>query len=121
MTLADLHQGWAWVVVVGNAAAGVWALGAHRWPALRVRALWWFTAAAQIAIFVEVALGVALMSSSDVEPPELHEFYGFVALITVGIIYSYRNQMRNRLHLLYGGGGLFLMGLGLRAMSLSGS
>ena len=43
-------------------------------------------------------------------------FYGFVAIIAVGIIYCYRSQMRHRLYLLYGLGGLFLMGLGIRAM-----
>ena len=43
-------------------------------------------------------------------------FYGFVAIIAVGIIYSYRQQMRHRLYLLYGLGGLFVMGLGIRAI-----
>ena len=43
-------------------------------------------------------------------------FYGFVAIIAVGIIYSYRVQMRDRLYLLYGLGGLFVMGLGIRAL-----
>ena len=43
-------------------------------------------------------------------------FYGFVAIIAVAIIYSYRTQMRHRLYLLYGLGGLFLMGLGIRAL-----
>jgi hypothetical protein len=43
-------------------------------------------------------------------------FYGFVAIIAVAIIYSYRIQMRHRLYLLYGLGSLFVMGLGIRAM-----
>ena len=43
-------------------------------------------------------------------------FYGFVAIISVAILYSYRTQLRHKLYLLYGGGGLFLMGLGIRAM-----
>ena len=43
-------------------------------------------------------------------------FYGFVAIIAVAIIYSYRAQMAKHLYLLYGLGGLFLMGLGIRAM-----
>ena len=45
-----------------------------------------------------------------------HLFYGFVALITVGIVYSYRQSLRPHRHLLYGFAGLFLMGLGIRAM-----
>jgi len=39
-----------------------------------------------------------------------------VAVITVGLLYSYRQQMRYRIYLLYGGGGLFVMGLGIRAL-----
>jgi hypothetical protein len=38
----------------------------------------------------------------------------------VGIIYSYRAQLKPHLYLLYGFGGLFLMGLGIRAMLVAG-
>jgi hypothetical protein len=114
--LHDVHVVGAWVVVVGNAIAGVWALGAHRWAALRHRALWWFTVVAEVAIAVEVVLGVLLVAREDRETPQFHAFYGFVALASVGIIYSYRNQLAGRRYLLYGLGGLFLMGLGIRAM-----
>jgi hypothetical protein len=65
---------------------------------------------------VQVALGVAAMNVEDLEPAKFHMFYGFVAIIAVAIIYSYREQMRHRLYLLYGLGGLFLMGLGIRAV-----
>jgi hypothetical protein len=104
------------VVVIGNALAGLWALGAHLRPALRTRALWWFTLAVEAAIFVQVGLGVAAMQVEGYEPRQFHMFYGFVALVAVGILYSYRAQLRRRLFLLYGFGGLFLMGLGIRAM-----
>ena len=51
------------------------------------------------------------------EAPQFHMFYGFVAIIAVGIIYSYKNQIARRyLYLLYGGGGIFIMGLGIRAL-----
>ena len=96
--------------------AGLWALGAHFWPGLRSRALWWFTLAVEVAIFVQVGLGVASMQVEGYEPKQFHMFYGFVALVAVGILYSYRAQLRQRLYLLYGFGGLFLMGLGIRAM-----
>jgi hypothetical protein len=115
--LLDLHTGWAWFVVIGNGLAGVWALAAHWLPALRTRALWWFTIAAELTVFVQVGLGVAVMQVDGIDPPEFHLFYGFVAIIAIGIIYSYRSQVaRQWLYLLYGGGGLFLMGLGIRAM-----
>jgi len=96
--------------------AGLWALAAHFWPGLRTRALWWFTLAVEASIFVQVGLGVAAMQAEGYEPQQFHMFYGFVALVAVGILYSYRAQLRQRLFLLYGFGGLFLMGLGIRAM-----
>ncbi|HEX2273044.1 MAG TPA: hypothetical protein VHG90_04120 [Acidimicrobiales bacterium] len=114
-SLLGLHAGWSWVVVVANGLAGLWSLGAAWRPALRVRALWWFTLVAELAIFVEVGLGVALLGQ-DREVEDLHTFYGFLAIIAVAIIYSYRQQLRHRLYLLYGFGGLFLMGLCIRAM-----
>jgi hypothetical protein len=104
------------MVILGNGLAGLWALGAHRFPALRLRALWWFTAFVEVAIFVQVALGVALVAGEGMEAPQFHMFYGFVAIIAVGLIYSYRAQLKHRLYLLYGFGGLFLMGLGIRAL-----
>ena len=116
MVLHDAHVVVAWVVIVANALAGLWALGAHWLPALRRRELWWFTIAAELAIVVEIVLGVLLVTTEDREVPQFHMFYGFVALASVGIIYSYRQQLRRQVYLLYGGGGLFLMGLAIRAM-----
>ena len=115
-TLRDIHEGLAWVMVVGNGLAGAWALAAHRAEVLRGRALWWFTALVQVVIAVQVTLGVGLVAGQDIEPPQFHLFYGFVALITVGSVYSYRQSLRPHRHLRYGFAGLFLMGLGIRAM-----
>ena len=117
-TLVALHSSWAWVAVLGNGLAGAWALGAGRWSRLRTRALWWFTGFAQVAMFVQVVLGVAVVSAEHREAPQFHMFYGFIALIAIAIVYSYRSQLRHRLYLLYGLGGLFIMGLGIRAMVL---
>lgn len=116
LVLLDLHEGFAWFVVIGNALAGLWALGAHWLEPLRSRALWWFTGLVEVAIFVQVALGVGLVAGEGIEAPQFHMFYGFVAIIAVGIIFSYRQQLEQWRYLLYGFGGLFLMGLGIRAM-----
>ena len=115
-SLRDLHVGWAWVVIIGNGLAGAWALGAHRLAGLRLRALWWFTALVELAVFVQVGLGVGMVAGQGRQVAEFHMFYGFVAIIAVGILYSYRQQLRHRLYLLYGFGGLFVMGLGIRAL-----
>jgi hypothetical protein len=74
---------------------------------------------AELTIVVQVALGAALVGLQDVEVADFHAFYGFVALATVGIVYSYRQQVAAHLFLLYGLGGLFLMGLAIRAMTIS--
>jgi hypothetical protein len=114
-SLAGVHRGWAWVVIVGNGLAGLWALGAARWASLRTRALWLFTAAVQVSTFVQVVLGVAMVAGKEVPDLQFHMLYGFSTLVAIGIIYSYRHMLRNRIYLLYGLGGLFIMGLGLRA------
>ena len=109
------------MVVIGNGLAGCWALGAHSVERLRTRALWWFTIVVELTVFVQVGLGVGLVSGQDVEAPEFHEFYGYVTIIAIGILYSYKGQVAERHRfLLYGLGGLFLMGLGIRAMVIGG-
>lgn len=120
MTFRDLHVAWAWVAVLGNAAAGAWCLAAHRYLPLRKPALWWATAFVQVAVFVQVILGVVALDTGGFEADDLqfHMFYGFVALLSIAILYAYRAQLRDRLYLLYGLGGLWIMGLGIRAMIL---
>jgi len=117
-TVRNIHEAWAWVVVIGNGLAGLWALAAHRLPAVRGKALWWFIGAAQVAVVVQAFLGAILVGRYKVPLPQFHAFYGFFAIITIAIIYSYRFQLKHRLYLLYGGGSLFVMGLGIRAMFL---
>lgn len=94
----------------------MWALGAAKAPQLRTRALWWFTFFVELAVFVQVGLGVGMVAGQKIKAPRFHMFYGFVAIVAVGIIYSYRQQLKHRLYLLYGLGGLFVMGLGIRAL-----
>ena len=115
-TLNDLHTNWAWVVIIGNALAGIWALSAHKLVSLRTRALWWYTALAQFTVFIQVTLGVIMVNRDKAVFPAFHAFYGFVGIIAIAIIYSYRAQLKGRVYLLYGFGGLFNMGLGIRAM-----
>ena len=119
MTLRQLHADFSWVVVLTNAAVGLWALAAHYREPFRHRALWPATVAAEVTIFVQVVLGVALVAVEGFEVAQMHAFYGFVAIATVGIVYSYRQQIAEHRFLLYGLGGLFLMGLAIRAMTLS--
>ncbi len=116
MTLTDVHHSWAYVTIFANAAAGCWALGAHWLPALRRRQLWWFVIVAELTIFVQVALGVAIVEPSQFRSASFHMFYGFVAVLTVGLLFAYRQSLVAWMYLLYGLGGLFLMGLCIRAL-----
>ena len=116
--VAGIHDWFSWVVIFSNTVAGSWALAAHRRSRLRSGALWVTTAAAQLTVFVQAGLGTWLMVRDGRDAGDLHALYGFSALVAVGIAYSYRQQLRNHLYLLYGCTGLFLMGLGIRAVIL---
>ncbi len=116
--VAGVHDWFSWVVIASNAAAGGWALAAHYRDGLRRRSLWVLTVLAQLSVFVQAGLGSWLIVRDGREVPDLHSLYGFSALVAVGIAYSYRQQLRARLYLLYGFTGLFLMGLGIRAVFL---
>jgi hypothetical protein len=121
VTLRGIHEGFSWVVVLSNAAVGLWALAAHYREELRKPALWWATLAAELTVFVQVFLGVGVMRADDVEVDDLHALYGFSGIVAVGIIYSYRQQLAEKKYLLYGLGGLFIMGLGIRNMFIGGA
>lgn len=81
--------------------------------------MWWFMALAQALMVLQVILGVILLAALDYEAHERHVFYGFLTFIAIGIIYAYRQQMEHQLYLLYGLGTLFVMGLGIRAMTFA--
>ena len=121
MVYRDLHASFAWYVLISNGIAGAWALTAHKVEALRSRWLWWFTGAAEIGLMIQVVLGVLAMRIDGVEASGIHTFYGFFAMAAVAIIYSYRQQLEHWTYLLYGWGGLFLMGMAIREFFLAGA
>ncbi len=106
-------------MVLTNAVAGSWALAAHWRPDLRAKALWVATALAQVSVAVQAILGVLVLQVDGREVEQLHIIYGFVSLASVGILYSYRQQLMEWQYVLYGCGGLFLMGMGIRGMILA--
>ena len=116
----DIHTVVAWVVIIGNGLAGAWALAAHRYEQLRYRALWIFTGVAEVAISVQVTLGAIMIAAQGFEVSQFHMFYGFLSFVAVGLLFSYRHQLAEHIYLLYGGGGLFVMGLGIRSFTLVG-
>ncbi len=117
--MLEAHADWAYVVIFSNLFVGVWALAAHWIAPLRVKQLWWAVIVAQATIFVQVTLGVYLISAGGIEAPGMHTFYGFIAIVSVAVIYSYRHQLKAWLYMLYGLGSLFLVGLALRSYFLA--
>ncbi len=118
-TVFHIHRVWGYLAIVLNAIAGLYALAAWRWKALRGRPVWIATIVAESAVLLQVLLGTILVAGDQgyrKSVPRFHMFYGFVIFITIGILYQYRAQMKGRLELLYGLGGLFIMGLGIRAV-----
>lgn len=113
----DFHEVWGYGTIGANALAGVVMLAAWKLAPIRKPA-WWLVVAAEVAMLVQVLTGVLLVTVEEFEPPRFHMFYGFVAFLTVGLLYSYRYVWRARgwMELAYGLGGLFLMGLGIRAV-----
>ncbi len=118
-SLYDVYRAGLWVQVGVNAMAGGWALAAHHWPALRMKGLWIFTVIAQLVVTANVVMASVLLARYDWEFPELHMLYEFSGLVAIGIVYSYAQQMKARRFLIYGGGGLFLMGLALRSLFMT--
>ncbi len=119
-SLLKFHEVWGYVAIVANAIAGVVALVAWRWKAARGKYVWIVTIIAEAALMLQVLVGTVLVASKDYVAPRFHMFYGFVAFLTVGIAYQYRRQMRGRREMFYGLVGLFLMGLGIRAVLQAG-
>lgn len=117
-TWLDWHRALGWALIVANAAAGLWCLGAHYLPRLRGRPLVAAVVVAQLLAVAQAIVGTVLITRFDLEAPRLHALYGFSAVIAVGILYSYRTStfMRGKEYLLYAGGCGFIMGLGLREL-----
>ncbi len=118
--ILTFHRNWGYVAIVLNGLAGVIALVAWRWRRFRGRWVWITTAIAEGAILLQILAGTVLVVRDKALAKQngirFHMFYGFLAFITVGLAYQYRASMRGRLEMFYGLVGLFLMGLGIRAV-----
>lgn len=116
--MSDFHDWFSWVVVLLNGVAGLWLTAAYWIEAVRSRPMWWLAHFGHATVAVQVTAGTWLVAADDIEASRIHTFYGFLTLASVGLIIAYRHLSQYR-HLLYGLGGLFVMGLAIRAMTLS--
>lgn len=116
-TVSALHTILAWAVMIVGGVAGALATAAHWVEAMRVRPLWWLHHLFHGLIVVQVTLGAIIIGFSDVDANGEHVFYGFLTFTGVGLILGYRHLAEYK-YLLYGLGGLFVMGLAIRAFTL---
>ena len=116
--LSKFHLFAVWVIVISNGAAGFWALVALRLPQFRSNLLWLLTGVAQSWVFVQLTAATFHFNASGSSPESFHVFYGVLSAVTVAVLYSYNKQMSSYRYALYGWGGLFIMGLGIRALVL---
>ena len=114
----DVHNALAWALILSNAAVGIWALAAQYVPVLRMRVLWYATVLAQATTIAVAVTGAIIVNQQNIELDSFHALYGFSTIFAVLILYSYRSSpfVADKVHLLYGCGGLFIMGLGLRSL-----
>ncbi|MEJ7799669.1 MAG: hypothetical protein WKF60_04065 [Ilumatobacter sp.] len=117
--LHEVHEVNGWLLIGLNAFAGVWCLAAYRLERIRRRGMWPIVTVAQLTTFAQAVIGAVLANRDDVELGDMHALYGFSAIIAVAIMYSYRTSpfLKGKELLLYGFGGLFIMGLGLRNLT----
>ncbi len=117
--LREVHEVNGWLLVGLNAFAGVWCLAAYRFARIRGRVMWSAVIVAQLTTFSQAIVGALLANRDEVELGDMHALYGFSAIIAVGIMYSYVTSpfLKGKELLLYGFGGIFIMGLGLRNMT----
>ncbi len=117
--MRSLHIWLGWAVILANLITGLWALGAHWRQELRVAALVPAIYAGWTVTSLQVTVGVLALQGGANEAGGLHYFYGFLCIAAIAIIYSYRPQIEEWQHLLFGLGNLFIMGLALRAFFLN--
>lgn len=117
-TVTSLHSALAWAVIFVAGFAGAWATAAHWVEPLRTRAMWMAQHIFHALVAVQVAFGAIIVGFSDVDADQNHMFYGFLTFVGVSLIIGYRHLSAYR-YLLYGLGGLFIMGLAIRALLLS--
>jgi hypothetical protein len=118
--VSSIHSFWGEFAVGISGVAGLWGVLISRRETVP-GAFYWAVGIAIASLVVQVALGVAAMSSENIDPGNQHVFYGVLIAITFAFAYIYRAQFRKRPALYYGLLLLFTMGLGIRGIMTFGS
>jgi hypothetical protein len=116
-TAGGLHRAVGWYVVGVMALLGVWALALATLKKTPGGAYWVAFGVGVTGVLAQVGLGTWALSVDEVDPGNQHVFYGIVSVFTLAFAYIYRLQLAKRPALSYAILCLFLMGLGMRAIS----
>jgi hypothetical protein len=111
------HTSFGWVAVGLAGLAGLIWIGLAITKRSPSRAYWVLAGIGMTAMVIQVLAGVTLYLQGD-DPGAFHMFYGFMVLFALAFGYIYRSQMAKRPALAWGLMLLFVMGLGLRAITV---
>ena len=117
--IADFHAVWGWVAVALCGAAGLWGILLAVLKRRPGRAFAYGAGIAIAAVLIQVGAGLVLLGQGF-SPGGFHVFYGMVILFTFSFAYVYRAQLGRRPALSWGLLLLFVMGLGIRAITTFG-
>lgn len=119
--LLRFHHDMAYAAIAVNFGAGIWMLLSLKFKHWK-RYKYFYTPvyAGWLAICVQGFLGISLyMSGYEVDQEKgFHYFYGFIAMMTAAILYSYTKTLGSKKILIYGISSLFLAGIGTRSALL---
>lgn len=117
--LSGFHTTWAYLAVAICGLTGLWGVGLRLVGRPPGRTFRIGVAVAIAAILLQGGAGLALFAQGS-RPGSFHVFYGIVIFVTLVFAYIYRAQLARRPALSWGLLLLFVMGLGVRAITTFG-
>ena len=117
--LRTFHTTWGYIAAGISGVVGLWGVLMTRRPAVP-RAFYWGVGLAIAGLLSQVAVGVTIMTTQDIDPGNQHVFYGVVLAVTFSFAYSYRAQFRKRPALYLGLLRVFTMGSAIRGIMTFG-
>ncbi|MFN8015518.1 MAG: hypothetical protein U0R17_02775 [Acidimicrobiia bacterium] len=116
--LERFHHDFAYLAIAINILASIWMFLSLKIVDLK-RKKYFFAPVyiGWLAICVQAFLGISLFMSGEKlgTGKGFHYFYGFIAMMTAAILFSYSKTMGKKKILIYAVSSLFLGGLGIRA------
>lgn len=119
--VAATHRDFGWTAVWLMGIVGAWGLFLGVRKRSLSRRFHIVASLAALALMVQVGMGLWVYVTYGAEwAGNQHVFYGVVIVFTFSFAYIYRAQFAKRPALYYGLLALFLMGLGIRGISVFG-